>query len=560
MSAKHYSSGSSAMMLLQVESVLCPGAFAAGNMGCIDPGGCEHDTPCSRCGFKQMWPQGLRPELVGNDGELKEGANPVWLKQVQWSRYKTEKDADGKQTMRGDRTGTVIEFLDELEQVYSKYVYHRYILHRTRASNTEFDRNATPGMLKLDVDWAENYTMLHAREIQSEYWLMKQVALFIGIGKLLSQEKWDATCGALKNGAEVSVQLEGSSFWAVVVAADADRAAEGAVYSVRDGSGALHQVQRRQLRARVWFTAAQAGVTNDKNHASYATQHFMDLFVDAWFQQHNIRSLHIHSDNAGSHFKNSRTLNYLSRLFERLGVKVTWSFGCPGHGKGPWAGFGGLLKRVLRRDTIDQNVVLKCFQAVADHLESRFCTEGWQENHGLESRHTVNKVSIFRTDSSEIDRRVNEVYASVEGIRKSFGYMALDGGRVLQRWFDCWCPECMCAGGPGKGSMNSNYQVAGCRCKERWYEHSVALQGTLGVAALKRKAQRRGRELASKLKPGTFIAVEDRGTSGDSNVPFLIGVTLDAGGGSCIVEQVTGNKRIEGTRFTAGDYAIKVKW
>ena len=118
----------------------------------------------------------------------------------------------------------------------------------------------------------------------------------------------------------------------------------------------------------------------------------------------------------------------------------------------------------------------------------------------------------------------------------------------------------MRAGGPGVGSMDSNYQVAGCNCCEQWWEHSVALQGTVGVAALKRKAQRRGRELASRLKPGTFIVVEDRGTRGGSNVPFLIGITLDAGDGSCIVERVAKNKRIEGTRFDAGDYATKVKW
>ena len=206
-------------------------------------------------------------------------------------------------------------------------------------------------------------------------------------------------------------------------------------------------------------------------------------------------------------------------------------------------------------------MVLKCFEAVAAHLRSRFCTEGWQEQHGLDSKYTINKVSIFDADSSAINRNESEVYASVEGIRKSFGYMALDGERVLQRWFDCWCPQCMAADGPGKGSMNSNYQVIGCTCSEPWWEHSVALQGTLGVAALKKKAQKRGRELASQLKPGTFVAVEDRGTRGGSNVPFLIGVTLDAGDGSCIVEKVKENqKRIDGTRFDAGDYAIKVKW
>ena len=64
---------------------------------------------------------------------------------------------------------SIIDFLDELEPVYNKYVYHRYVLERTRESNLQFERSARFGMFKLDVDWAENYTMLNAREIQSEY-------------------------------------------------------------------------------------------------------------------------------------------------------------------------------------------------------------------------------------------------------------------------------------------------------------------------------------------------------------------------------------------------------
>jgi hypothetical protein len=72
-------------------------------------------------------------------------------------------------------------------------------------------------------------------------------------------------------------------------------------------------------------------------------------------------SLHVHSDNAGSHFKNSWTLNYLSRLKELLKMKVTWSFGCP-----------GMMKRAVRADTIKGKVILKTYTAVAAHLESKF--------------------------------------------------------------------------------------------------------------------------------------------------------------------------------------------
>ena len=226
---------------------------------------------------------------------------------------------------------SIIEFLDELEPVYNKYVYHRYILERTRESNLQFERCARPGMLKLDVDWAENYTMLNAREIQSEYWLNHQASIFVCIGKMLLAFAWNARSGELKEGAEVTVELDGvEPFWAQVT--NCTGSAESDKCTVIDATGKECTVPRSQLRARVWHTTAQIGLTNDRKHDSYSTQHFMTEMIKRWksFGEH-FHSLHVHSDNAGSHFKNSRTLNFLSRLKAALnGMKVTWSFGCPG--------------------------------------------------------------------------------------------------------------------------------------------------------------------------------------------------------------------------------------
>ena len=91
--------------LVQGKHLLCPGSFDAGRMGCVDPGGCEADEKCHKCGFKSLWSQGLRKKLISSDGELLPGVSPVWLQEVQWRRYKTEKGAGEKQTMRNDRSG-----------------------------------------------------------------------------------------------------------------------------------------------------------------------------------------------------------------------------------------------------------------------------------------------------------------------------------------------------------------------------------------------------------------------------------------------------------------------
>jgi hypothetical protein len=91
--------------LMQGRHLLCPGSFDAGRMGCVDPGGCDSDHKCNKCGFKRLWSPGLRKKLVSSAGDLLPSVNPVWLQEVQWERYKTEKAAGEKQTLRNDRSG-----------------------------------------------------------------------------------------------------------------------------------------------------------------------------------------------------------------------------------------------------------------------------------------------------------------------------------------------------------------------------------------------------------------------------------------------------------------------
>ena len=114
----------------------------------------------------------------------------------------------------------------------------------------------------------------------------------------------------------------------------------------------------------------------------------------------------------------------------------------------------------MRRDTIDNNVVITDYVIAADHLRKRFCTEDWQQKHGFDSKYVINKVTVMDSHSNDIDRRADEVYEPVIGIRKSFGYMALGKDRVLQRWFDCGCPQCMLATGAGGHVLMLGLSVA----------------------------------------------------------------------------------------------------
>ena len=85
----------------------------------------------------------------------------------------------------------------------------------------------------------------------------------------------------------------------------------------------------------------------------------------------------MHSDNAGSHFKSSKTMYFLTTLLALCATwpagptvataatavsasafRAFWEFGPPGHVKGVWDGLGALVKRTVRQDIIDGNARL----------------------------------------------------------------------------------------------------------------------------------------------------------------------------------------------------------
>ena len=108
--------------------------------------------------------------------------------------------------------GTLLDLLDEFEiRVMRKWPFHRHTLTNQKQADTQRRQNVWPGWLELNSDWSENGTILSAREIQSEYWKLKQFFLFMCIASFLQTNTWLDAEGALPEGAEVTVLPEGSS-------------------------------------------------------------------------------------------------------------------------------------------------------------------------------------------------------------------------------------------------------------------------------------------------------------------------------------------------------------
>ena len=124
-----------------------------------------HD-PRRSCGLARLWSGGLRKTLEdsdadddSSDGAIRSDVDPAWLKSVKWTRIinlpvparNTTGVPDEHDEARGQglkrelthevRRGTVIEFLDELEPVVTKYLVHRSTLARQKRSSLQFSRS-----------------------------------------------------------------------------------------------------------------------------------------------------------------------------------------------------------------------------------------------------------------------------------------------------------------------------------------------------------------------------------------------------------------------------------
>ena len=363
-----------------VKSVLCAGAFdGAGKEDCIN-------GKCSACGFCKLWSQGLRRHVVDSEtGNVLASAPVQYQSEVKWVRIRSSKKTapgEAKQPSYEPRRGTVVQFLDEFErEAMRKFPHHRFTIHRQKAMDAEFARNRWPGWLQIDVDFAMDGTIPppQGRSMQADHWVPMSYTLFPAVVSWLESAAWKSRTSSLAVGDAVTVepaslsQREATepaagSFWAEIVllpAAATEGEPEQRVYGVRRHGAAadapLELVERQYLRHRKLHTEAFIHVSDDKTHDSHAAQTFINKTL-TYLDEHYVKTgketfvaLHMHSDNAPSHFKSSKTMYFLTTLVATLkewgstllgrSFRIVWEFGAPGHGKGVWDGIGAWMKR-----------------------------------------------------------------------------------------------------------------------------------------------------------------------------------------------------------------------
>ena len=165
-------------------------------------------------------------------------------------------------------------------------------------------RSRDPTQLLIDVDFAENFTIMMDREIQSQHWIFKMVTLFIGITQHLCSDAWNDTSSSISKGKEVTVMSTSSNAHPTWASVASDYKHGGAHVIVADAAGKQREVLRSNVRVRKLVNTAHVMVSDDKGHDTEFVQKSLPM-IDAWakrsglgFSEHLIRS-----DGATSHFK-----------------------------------------------------------------------------------------------------------------------------------------------------------------------------------------------------------------------------------------------------------------
>jgi hypothetical protein len=195
-------------------------------------------------------------------------------------------------------------------------------------------------------------------------------------------------------------------------------------------------------------------------------------------------------------------------------------------------------------------------------LKLRYDTDEFIESHQAK---TINQVVVLYTPTGDIKRpKPDHDYERMPGMKKTFLFMAVREGVVLQRKFACWCSACMQASAPGEGTMDSSYCCRECESESLgWEETSVQRSDKAGVGNDRQRTRSKARELRGQLKrhferstQAVWIAVQNHGELDPDQ--YWIGRALR------IVKEFDSVGNVEGVdrreRYDAGDLEIAVEW
>lgn len=188
-------------------------------------------------------------------------------------------------TQISEEEGTFQVLLQTFESKLQRFKQHFYV-HRTQSDQfREAKERIESNEAVVQIDFAENFTLISQDEVQSAHWNQAQATVFTACA-------WVKTELALKS------------------------------YSY-------------------------AIISDDLTHNKESVWYFLKMIVEHLKTKTEINTAHVFSDGCAAQFKNRFNLFNLCFAKEDFGVNMKWSFFASGHGKGAVDGIGATIKRSL---------------------------------------------------------------------------------------------------------------------------------------------------------------------------------------------------------------------
>jgi hypothetical protein len=192
--------------------------------------------------------------------------------------------------------------------------------------------------------------------IQSDHWKSSSVTIFVCVLTYLSIVAWNTPPIDLKKGTTVSVITETNDRGGVVYV-------YGEVHENQVKNSSTIEVRHPSTKTICSYPCELVKVrlvpiivvSDSKLHDTYFVCFFLMyklLGQDGWLYTQTrevglrgrIKRIFIDSDGASAHFKQRGSIHFITFLCIFFGLLISWTFGCPCHGKGMWAGLGGIVK------------------------------------------------------------------------------------------------------------------------------------------------------------------------------------------------------------------------
>lgn len=323
---------------------------------------------CKECGWVRYF-GGEEVEIkdtipvVETDGqEIKTTDKPIFVKHDTYVKRMVEVAAQkngsdeavyvSKKTRAGLETQTTLPSDFDIAQFKAQLL--TYQLHFAIAVHQAKNAKLVHEMIRdvdqeecigLDMDFSENYEVIHKIGIQSEHWGKKQVTLFIAI---------------------------------------------------------THHREKTGFGSKL-VSEAHVFISPDSLHDTYFVQAAMDKLQDVFKQRgKQFDRWFINTDGASQHFKSKETMYSLRVFLKKSGaVSVMWENCAPGHGKGPWDGIGAVIKTIIR--TLEKQSKLYAHNPLDVFVALKKQFLGWQKN--LSEQYSIENFHFYYVCSGDVEEK-----------------------------------------------------------------------------------------------------------------------------------------------------------